>query len=87
MYFNTSKRGITLDIETTGGQEIFKELAKTADFVIESFHPGYMDSFGLGYDALNEINPRIIMTSINSLRPDGSLQGFQKFRHRDMGYG
>ena len=61
--FNTSKRGITLDIETTDGREIFKKLVKTADFVIESFAPGYLDSLGLGYSYLEQINPQIIMVS------------------------
>ena len=46
---NTSKRGITLDIEKEEGQKIFKELVKNADFVIESFSPGYLDGLGLGY--------------------------------------
>jgi crotonobetainyl-CoA:carnitine CoA-transferase CaiB-like acyl-CoA transferase len=61
---NTNKRGITLNIETTDGQEIFKRLVKTADFVIESFDPGYMSSLGLGYPDLEKINPKIIMVSI-----------------------
>jgi crotonobetainyl-CoA:carnitine CoA-transferase CaiB-like acyl-CoA transferase len=62
--FNTNKRGITLDIETADGQEIFKRLIKNADIVIESFDPGYMDKLGLGYSTLSQVNPRMIMTSI-----------------------
>ena len=49
--FNTSKRGITLDIEQADGQKIFKRLVETAHFVIESYRPGYMASLGLGYAA------------------------------------
>ena len=60
--FNASKRGITLDIETADGREIFKELVKKADVVIESFAPGYMDKLGLGYSVLSQINPGITMT-------------------------
>jgi crotonobetainyl-CoA:carnitine CoA-transferase CaiB-like acyl-CoA transferase len=59
--FNQNKRGITLNIETRDGQEIFKKLARKADFVIESFKPGYLDKLGLGYPALSKINPRIIL--------------------------
>ncbi|HEX77702.1 MAG TPA: CoA transferase [Dehalococcoidia bacterium] len=81
MFFNTSKRGITLDIETADGREIFKRLAKTADFVIESFPPGYMDSLGLGYEALNEINPQIIMTSIT---PFGQTGPYRDFKSSDI---
>src|SRR4030067_3131440 len=41
--FNASKRGITLDIETSDGQEVFKKLIITSDCVIESFRPEYLD--------------------------------------------
>ena len=62
---NANKKGITLDIETADGREIFKELVKKADVVIESFAPGYMDRLGLGYSVLSQINPGIIMTAIS----------------------
>lgn len=64
MGYNSNKRGITLDIETDDGKEIFRQLVKTADVVVESFAPGYMDNLGLGYDDLAKINDKIIMTSI-----------------------
>src|ERR1035437_9027894 len=57
---NTSKRGITLNLETADGREIFKKLIKSADFVIESFAPGYLDKLGLGYADLEKINPGVI---------------------------
>jgi benzylsuccinate CoA-transferase BbsE subunit len=69
--YNTNKRSITLNIETKDGQEIFKRLAKTADFLIESFAPGYMDKIGLGYSMLKEIHPRIIMVSITPFGQTG----------------
>lgn len=68
---NTSKRGITLDIESKDGQEIFKKLLKTADFVIESFQPGYMDKLKLGYSAMNKIKPGIILVSISHFGQTG----------------
>src|SRR4030043_408560 len=68
---NTSKRGITLDIEKEDGKKIFKELVKTADFVVESFSPGYMDSLGLGYSDLEKINPKVIMVSISPFGQTG----------------
>ncbi|MDP2917039.1 MAG: CoA transferase [Dehalococcoidia bacterium] len=70
-FYNANKRGITLDIETADGKEIFKKLIKTVDFVLESFEPGYMDKLGLGYSALSEINPRIILTSITPFGQTG----------------
>src|SRR5246127_2063153 len=62
--FNNNKRGITLDIESAKGREIFLQLAAKADFIIETFTPGYLDTLGLGYDALSRVNPRVILTSI-----------------------
>jgi len=75
--FNTSKRGITLDIETADGQEIFKRLVKSADFVIESFPPGYMDRLGLGYSSLEAINPRLIMVSITPFGQTGPYRNYK----------
>jgi len=69
--YNLNKRGITLDIETKDGQELFVRLVRKADFVIESFTPGYMERLGLGYSALSKINPRIVMTSITPFGQTG----------------
>lgn len=78
---NTNKRGITLNIESADGKNIFKKLVKTADFVIESFDPGYMDSLGLGYSALSEINPRLIMASIT---PYGQTGPYRNYKACDL---
>ncbi len=75
--YNTSKRGITLNIETADGKDIFQRLVKTADVVVESFLPGYMDGLGLGYAALSELNPGIIMTSISSFGQTGPYKDWK----------
>jgi len=75
------KRGITLNLETADGREIFKRLVKNADFVIESFEPGYMASLGLGYEELERINPRIIMTSIT---PFGQTGPYAHYKTTDI---
>ncbi len=75
--YNTSKRGITLNIRTKDGQEILRRLAKTADFIIESFPPGYMDSLGLGYQSLSQINPGLIMTSITPFGQSGPYKDYK----------
>ena len=62
--FNTDKRSITLNLEVSQGQDLFRKLVERSDFVLESSAPGYMDSLGLGYEALRRVNPRIILTSI-----------------------
>lgn len=64
--YNTGKRSITLNIESSDGQQLLKRLVKSADFLVESFTPGYMDKLGLGYQALSQLNPRLIMTSITA---------------------
>lgn len=75
--FNNSKRGITLNIETTDGQGIFKRLLKDADFVIESFPPGYMDKFGLGYEVLEKLNPGVILVSITPFGQSGPYKDYK----------
>ena len=77
--FNANKRGITLDIETAEGREIFKKMVKKADVVIESFAPGYMDSIGLGYEELNRINPGIILTSISGFGQKGPYRNYKDY--------
>jgi len=75
--FNTSKRGITLDIEKPEGQELFRQLVKSADFVIESFPPGYMDSLGLGHADLEKVNPGIIVIAITPFGQTGPYRDFK----------
>jgi benzylsuccinate CoA-transferase BbsE subunit len=77
MGFNTNKRGITLDIETADGQTIFKRLVENADFILESFDPGYMDHLGLGYSNLSQINPGIIMAAITNFGQTGPYKDFK----------
>jgi crotonobetainyl-CoA:carnitine CoA-transferase CaiB-like acyl-CoA transferase len=68
---NSSKRGITLNIEDPEGKDIFIKLAETADVIIESFTPGHMDILGIGYGVLSARNPRLIMTSITAFGQTG----------------
>ena len=74
---NTSKRGITLDIESPQGQDIFKKLVKTADIIIESFKPGYMENIGLGFSVLKELNSDIIVTSITGFGQTGPYSQYE----------
>lgn len=70
-YMSLNKRGITLNIETEEGRDIFRKLAAKADFIIESFEPGYLDELGLGYSQLHRENARLIMTSITPFGQTG----------------
>ena len=81
--YNNNKRSITLNIETADGREIFKNLTKTADIAIETFSPGHMNGIGLGYEALSQINDKIIMTSIT---PFGQEAGpYTHYKASDIG--
>lgn len=75
--YNTSKRGITLNLNTQDGREIFRKLVRTADFVIETFPPGYMDEIGLGYSLLSKLNNRLIMASITPFGQDGPYKDYK----------
>lgn len=74
---NANKRGITLDLEKQDGRELFKRLVAGADFVIESFQPGYLGGLGLDYACLNEVNPRIIVTSVTPFGQTGPYRDFK----------
>lgn len=75
--FNTGKRGITLDIETSDGAELLRSLVAESDFVIESFTPGYLESLGLGYEQLREINPKLVFVSVTHFGQVGPYSQYQ----------
>jgi crotonobetainyl-CoA:carnitine CoA-transferase CaiB-like acyl-CoA transferase len=79
--YNSNKRGITLNITDIGGRDLFKSLVKTSDFVLESFHPGFLDSLDLGFSTLRQINPGIILASIT---PFGQSGPYKDYAASDM---
>jgi crotonobetainyl-CoA:carnitine CoA-transferase CaiB-like acyl-CoA transferase len=80
-YYNTSKRGITLDVTTTDGRRLFERLAGTADVILETFRPGFLASLGLGYETLRERNAGLIMCS---LAPFGQTGPWRDFLSSDL---
>ncbi len=58
---NTNKRGITLDLSSDAGRDLFERLATSADVVVENYTPRVMEQFGLGWDRLHELNPQLVM--------------------------
>ncbi len=79
--YNSNKKGITLDIEQPKGQEIFKKLVASADFVIESFPPGYLEKLGISYKDFSPINKKLIWASIT---PWGSEQPYRDYKDSDI---
>src|SRR5712692_8475184 len=71
LLFNRNKRGIALDLKTPEAVEVVKRLVKDADVVIENFRTGTMESFGLGYDVLSQINRRLIYCSVSAFGRTG----------------
>jgi len=66
-----NKRSITLDLRRPEGQEVLKELVAKADFLLENFRPGTLEKWGLGYDTLSAINPRLIMIRVSGYGQTG----------------
>jgi crotonobetainyl-CoA:carnitine CoA-transferase CaiB-like acyl-CoA transferase len=71
MLANRNQRSVTLNLKSDHGLDIAKRLVKTADVIVENFRPGVMDRLGLGYDALREINPKIIYATGSGYGSDG----------------
>jgi crotonobetainyl-CoA:carnitine CoA-transferase CaiB-like acyl-CoA transferase len=72
---NRNKRSIAINLKQPSGREIFLELAKRADVVVEGFRPGVMDRLGIGYETLKEINPRLVYCAITGYGQDGPYRG------------
>jgi len=76
LYANTGKQGITLDIQTTTGRDLFLQLVAWADITVESFRPCMLDSLDLGYEKLLQTNPKLILTSITPFGQSGPYREY-----------
>jgi benzylsuccinate CoA-transferase BbsE subunit len=68
---NTNKRGITLDCATADGQALLQALVREADFVVESFPPGFLEARGIGFQQLSTLQPRLIWIAITPFGQSG----------------
>ena len=75
--YAANKRGITLNLEHADGRALLEGLAASADFVIESYDPGYLDELGLAYSRLSALNSAVIMVSITAFGQDGPYADYQ----------
>lgn len=71
LQFNSSKRGVTLDLEQEADRDRFRWLAESADFVLDGFAPGYLDSLGIGFRSLSGVNTKLIWVAITPYGLDG----------------
>jgi crotonobetainyl-CoA:carnitine CoA-transferase CaiB-like acyl-CoA transferase len=74
LHINRGKRSLTLDLKTPEGAEIYKDLARDADVVVEAMRPGSLARRGLGYDDLKQINPKIVFCNISGYGMTGPYQ-------------
>lgn len=77
--YNRNKKGISLDLRSAQGKASFLQLAAIADIVVENFRPGVMEKFGLGYEVLKGVNPRLVYTAISGYGrtgPNASRPGY-----------
>jgi len=77
MSLNRNKRSITLNLKEASARDLFKEMVKTADVVVENYRPGTMEKFGLGYEELREINPQIIYAACSGFGHTGISEWVQ----------
>ncbi|TRX76149.1 CaiB/BaiF CoA transferase family protein [Pseudomonas mangiferae] len=66
-----NKRSLTLDLKTPEAQAIVRRLVAEADILVENFRPGTLEDWGLGWDALSELNPRLVMLRISGYGQTG----------------
>ena len=71
--FNRNKRSLTLNLKDQRSVQIFKDLAKDADVMLESLRTGTADRMGLGYDVISGLNPRIVYCSVSGYGRTGPL--------------
>jgi len=73
---NSNKKGITLDLKSASGKELFRDLAEKADVLVENYSVGTMDRLGLGYDDLKEHNEELIYAHGSGYGESGPYQGY-----------
>ena len=82
-----NKRGITCDLRQPQGQEIIKELVKRSDVLVENFRPGTMERWNLGYEALEEVNPAIVMVRVSAYGQTGPYRNKAGFGRVAQAFG
>jgi formyl-CoA transferase len=84
LYFtmlNCNKRSIVVNMKTNEGKEIFVELLKKCDIIMENFGPGVLDRLGFSWEKIHSINPRIIMASVKGFGSSGPYKDFKAYEN------
>lgn len=84
LYFtmlNCNKRSITVNMKSPEGKQVFTELLKKCDVVMENFGPGVLERLGFPWEKVHEINPRIVMASIKGFGSSGPYANFKAYEN------
>ncbi len=84
LYFtmlNCNKRSITVNMKNPEGKQVFVELLKKCDIIMENFGPGVLDRFGFTWEKIHEINPKIVMGSIKGFGSSGPYADFKAYEN------
>jgi formyl-CoA transferase len=84
LYFtmlNCNKRSITVNMKTPQGKEVFVDLLKKCDIIMENFGPGVLDRFGFTWEKIHELNPKIVMGSIKGFGSTGPYSDFKAYEN------
>lgn len=78
-YLNTGKKSVTLNLKDPAGVQLLHELIRNADVLVENFEPRVMPSLGLSYEAVKEVNPRLVMTSLSNYGQSGQYTNYKGY--------
>jgi len=84
LYFtmlNCNKRSITVNMKTEEGKQVFVDLLRKCDIIMENFGPGVLDRFGFTWEKIHELNPRIVMGSIKGFGSSGPYAEFKAYEN------
>lgn len=83
LLLNRNKRSVTLNLKDPRGRDLFLEMAKRADVVVEGFRPGVVDRLGIGWEAVRKVNPQAVYCSISGYGQDGP---YKEWPGHDLNY-
>jgi formyl-CoA transferase len=84
LYFtmlNCNKRSITVNMKSAEGKQVFVDLLKKSDIIMENFGPGVLDRLGFTWEKIHELNPRIVMGSIKGFGSSGPYADFKAYEN------
>ncbi len=77
LHLNTNKRSVTLDLALPSGQDLLRRLVASVDVCLESFPPGTLAEWGLGFESLHGLNPSLVLTSVTPFGQDGPYRSYR----------